>query len=124
LLITSIRRTNTPRSDSFEQAVAALEHAKYALAFSSGSAATANVNIGDRNDMGASSKGLENVGRSGGAGGEGQSVLGSLLVPKFDTSIRRTNTPRSDSFEQAVAALEHAKYRVYSYRPTGFPTLV
>jgi hypothetical protein len=36
------------------------------------------VNIGDRNDMGASSKGLENVGRSGGAGGEGQSVLGML----------------------------------------------
>lgn len=39
-----IRWTNkTPRSDNFEQAVAALEHAKYALAFSSGSAATANI---------------------------------------------------------------------------------
>lgn len=36
------------------------------------------VNIGDRNDVGASSKGLEDVGCSGGAGGEGQSVLGML----------------------------------------------
>jgi cystathionine gamma-lyase len=31
------------RSDNFEQAVAALEHAKYALAFSSGSATTATI---------------------------------------------------------------------------------
>lgn len=36
------------------------------------------VNIGDRNDVGASSKGLEDIGSSGGAGGEGQSVLGVL----------------------------------------------
>ncbi|KAJ5817909.1 Pyridoxal phosphate-dependent transferase major region subdomain 2 [Penicillium robsamsonii] len=36
-------RSSNPNRDNFEQAVAALEHAKYALAFSSGSAATANI---------------------------------------------------------------------------------
>ncbi|CEO58590.1 Cystathionine gamma-lyase [Penicillium brasilianum] len=36
-------RSANPNRDNFEQAVAALEHAKYALAFSSGSAATANI---------------------------------------------------------------------------------
>jgi len=36
-------RSSNPNRDNFEQAVAALEHAKYALAFSSGSATTAVV---------------------------------------------------------------------------------
>ncbi|KAI0159622.1 Cys/Met metabolism PLP-dependent enzyme-domain-containing protein [Xylariaceae sp. FL1272] len=36
-------RSANPNRDSFEQAVAALEHAKYAVAFSSGSAATATI---------------------------------------------------------------------------------
>ncbi|XMA17654.1 hypothetical protein WAI453_010445 [Rhynchosporium graminicola] len=36
-------RSSNPNRDNFEEAVAALEHAKYALAFSSGSAATANI---------------------------------------------------------------------------------
>ncbi|CAG8088491.1 unnamed protein product [Penicillium salamii] len=36
-------RSSNPNRDNFEQAIAALEHAKYALAFSSGSAATANI---------------------------------------------------------------------------------
>ncbi|KAF7713893.1 Cystathionine gamma-lyase [Penicillium ucsense] len=36
-------RSSNPNRDNFEQAVAALEHAKYALAYSSGSAATANI---------------------------------------------------------------------------------
>jgi cystathionine gamma-lyase len=36
-------RSANPNRDNFEQAVAALEHAKYALAYSSGSATTANV---------------------------------------------------------------------------------
>ncbi|KAJ5166579.1 cystathionine gamma-lyase cys3 [Penicillium canariense] len=36
-------RSANPNRDNFEQAVAALEHAKYALAFASGSAATANI---------------------------------------------------------------------------------
>ncbi|KAJ5875892.1 uncharacterized protein N7529_001476 [Penicillium soppii] len=36
-------RSSNPNRDNFEEAIAALEHAKYALAFSSGSAATANI---------------------------------------------------------------------------------
>ncbi|CAL5868653.1 uncharacterized protein PFLUO_LOCUS2880 [Penicillium psychrofluorescens] len=36
-------RSSNPNRDNFEQAVAALEHAKYALAFSSGSATTATI---------------------------------------------------------------------------------
>ncbi|PTU23820.1 hypothetical protein P175DRAFT_0426038 [Aspergillus ochraceoroseus IBT 24754] len=36
-------RSSNPNRDHFEQAVAALEHAKYALAFSSGSATTATI---------------------------------------------------------------------------------
>ncbi|KAF3016257.1 cystathionine gamma-lyase cys3 [Neopestalotiopsis sp. 37M] len=36
-------RSSNPNRDSFEQAVAALEHAKHALAFASGSAATATI---------------------------------------------------------------------------------
>ncbi|KAJ9195468.1 hypothetical protein DTO164E3_6781 [Paecilomyces variotii] len=36
-------RSANPNRDNFEQAVAALEHAKYALAFSSGSATTATI---------------------------------------------------------------------------------
>ncbi|KAF2705251.1 cystathionine gamma-lyase-like protein [Pleomassaria siparia CBS 279.74] len=36
-------RSSNPNRDNFEKAVAALEHAKYALAFSSGSATTATV---------------------------------------------------------------------------------
>ncbi|ROT41568.1 hypothetical protein SODALDRAFT_331314 [Sodiomyces alkalinus F11] len=36
-------RSSNPNRDNFEQAIAALEHAKYALAFSSGSATTAVV---------------------------------------------------------------------------------
>ncbi|KAF2498508.1 cystathionine gamma-lyase-like protein [Lophium mytilinum] len=36
-------RSSNPNRDNFEKAVAALEHARYALAFSSGSAATANI---------------------------------------------------------------------------------
>ncbi|KAL8399141.1 hypothetical protein RB596_007828 [Gaeumannomyces avenae] len=36
-------RSSNPNRDNFEQAVAALEHARYALAFSSGSATTANI---------------------------------------------------------------------------------
>ncbi|KAJ5120544.1 Pyridoxal phosphate-dependent transferase major region subdomain 2 [Penicillium bovifimosum] len=36
-------RSSNPNRDNFEKAVAALEHAKYALAYSSGSAATANI---------------------------------------------------------------------------------
>lgn len=36
-------RSSNPNRDNFEKAVAALEHAKYALAFSSGSATTANI---------------------------------------------------------------------------------
>ncbi|KAL4802900.1 Cys/Met metabolism PLP-dependent enzyme-domain-containing protein [Aspergillus unguis] len=36
-------RSSNPNRDNFENAVAALEHAKYALAFSSGSAATATI---------------------------------------------------------------------------------
>ncbi|EEP76655.1 cystathionine gamma-lyase [Uncinocarpus reesii 1704] len=36
-------RSANPNRDQFEKAVAALEHARYALAFSSGSAATANI---------------------------------------------------------------------------------
>ena len=36
-------RSGNPNRDNFEQAVAALEHAKYALAFSSGSATTATI---------------------------------------------------------------------------------
>ncbi|KAF2636618.1 cystathionine gamma-lyase [Massarina eburnea CBS 473.64] len=36
-------RSSNPNRDNFEKAVAALEHARYALAFSSGSATTANV---------------------------------------------------------------------------------
>ncbi|KAK6957662.1 cystathionine gamma-lyase cys3 [Daldinia eschscholtzii] len=36
-------RSSNPNRDNFEQAVAALEHAKYALAFGSGSAATATI---------------------------------------------------------------------------------
>ncbi|OQD78273.1 hypothetical protein PENDEC_c001G02690 [Penicillium decumbens] len=36
-------RSSNPNRDNFEAAVAALEHAKYALAYSSGSATTANV---------------------------------------------------------------------------------
>ena len=37
------QRANPPSSDNFERAVAALEHANYALAYSSGSATTANI---------------------------------------------------------------------------------
>lgn len=36
-------RSSNPNRDNFETAVAALEHARYALAFSSGSATTANI---------------------------------------------------------------------------------
>ncbi|KAK3208274.1 hypothetical protein GRF29_77g192945 [Pseudopithomyces chartarum] len=36
-------RSSNPNRDNFEKAVAALEHARYALAFSSGSATTANI---------------------------------------------------------------------------------
>ncbi|KAJ5127459.1 cystathionine gamma-lyase cys3 [Penicillium atrosanguineum] len=36
-------RSSNPNRDNFETAVAALEHAKYALAYSSGSATTANI---------------------------------------------------------------------------------
>ncbi|KAF1999498.1 cystathionine gamma-lyase-like protein [Amniculicola lignicola CBS 123094] len=36
-------RSSNPNRDNFERAVAALEHARYALAFSSGSATTANI---------------------------------------------------------------------------------
>ncbi|KAF2831500.1 cystathionine gamma-lyase-like protein [Ophiobolus disseminans] len=36
-------RSSNPNRDNFEKAVAALEHANYALAFSSGSATTANI---------------------------------------------------------------------------------
>ncbi|KAF2452656.1 cystathionine gamma-lyase [Lineolata rhizophorae] len=36
-------RSSNPNRDNFEKAVAALEHARYALAFSSGSAATATI---------------------------------------------------------------------------------
>ncbi|CAJ2513498.1 Uu.00g016170.m01.CDS01 [Anthostomella pinea] len=36
-------RSSNPNRDNFEKAVAALEHAKYALAFASGSAATATI---------------------------------------------------------------------------------
>lgn len=36
-------RSNNPNRDNFETAVAALEHAKHALAYASGSAATANI---------------------------------------------------------------------------------
>jgi cystathionine gamma-lyase len=36
-------RSSNPNRDNFEKAVAALEHAKYALAFSSGSATTATI---------------------------------------------------------------------------------
>ncbi|KAI9756151.1 MAG: cystathionine gamma-lyase cys3 [Chaenotheca gracillima] len=36
-------RSSNPNRDNFEQAVAALEHARYALAFSSGSATTATI---------------------------------------------------------------------------------
>ena len=36
-------RSANPNRDNFEKAVAALEHARYALAFSSGSATTANI---------------------------------------------------------------------------------
>lgn len=36
-------RSSNPNRDNFEQAIAALEHAKFALAFSSGSAATATI---------------------------------------------------------------------------------
>ncbi|KAI2635083.1 Cys/Met metabolism PLP-dependent enzyme [Xylaria nigripes] len=36
-------RSSNPNRDNFEKAVAALEHAKYAVAFSSGSAATATI---------------------------------------------------------------------------------
>ncbi|KAL4883651.1 Cys/Met metabolism PLP-dependent enzyme-domain-containing protein [Aspergillus karnatakaensis] len=36
-------RSSNPNRDNFEEAVAALEHAKYALAFSSGSATTATI---------------------------------------------------------------------------------
>lgn len=36
-------RSANPNRDNFEEAVAALEHAKYALAFSSGSATTATI---------------------------------------------------------------------------------
>lgn len=36
-------RSSNPNRDNFEEAIAALEHARYALAFSSGSATTANI---------------------------------------------------------------------------------
>lgn len=36
-------RSSNPNRDNFEQAIAALEHAKYALAFASGSATTATI---------------------------------------------------------------------------------
>ncbi|KAF9736057.1 cystathionine gamma-lyase cys3 [Paraphaeosphaeria minitans] len=36
-------RSSNPNRDNFERAIAALEHARFALAFSSGSAATANI---------------------------------------------------------------------------------
>lgn len=36
-------RSSNPNRDNFERAIAALEHARYALAFSSGSATTANI---------------------------------------------------------------------------------
>ncbi|KAF1948798.1 cystathionine gamma-lyase [Byssothecium circinans] len=36
-------RSSNPNRDNFEKAIAALEHARYALAFSSGSATTANI---------------------------------------------------------------------------------
>ena len=36
-------RSSNPNRDNFEEAVAAIEHAKYALAFSSGSATTAII---------------------------------------------------------------------------------
>lgn len=36
-------RSANPNRDNFQEAIAALEHARYALAFSSGSAATANI---------------------------------------------------------------------------------
>src|SRR5271156_512311 len=36
-------RSSNPNRDNFEEAIAALEHARYALAFSSGSATTATI---------------------------------------------------------------------------------
>jgi hypothetical protein len=92
----------------------------------------ATVDVGDGDNVRPGGEGLEDVGSGGGAGGEGESILGVLegsdglleVVTRSVLELRNFFEWSLSSNQGAVTDRLGLALRVYSYRPTGLPTLV